>query len=96
MIYAAAFRRLGVLICTSILSFGTALVLAQAGFAQSVSTVPRTTPPVIVIGFVGGFIKHDNIVHSEVQLAARLRKAYPVSEAPVERLLDLVHRQRMP
>ena len=37
----------------------------------------RTMPPVIVIGFVGGFIKHDNLVHSEVQLAARLRKAYP-------------------
>lgn len=35
-------------------------------------------PPVIVIGFVGGFIKHDNLVHSEVQLAARLRQAYPV------------------
>jgi pimeloyl-ACP methyl ester carboxylesterase len=35
-------------------------------------------PPVIVIGFVGGFIKHDNLVHSEVQLAARLRKAYPI------------------
>lgn len=34
-------------------------------------------PNVIVIGFVGGFIKHDNPVHSEVQLAARLRKAYP-------------------
>jgi hypothetical protein len=34
-------------------------------------------PPVIVIGFVGGFIRHDNLVHSEVQLAARLRKAYP-------------------
>jgi pimeloyl-ACP methyl ester carboxylesterase len=35
-------------------------------------------PPVIVIGFVGGFIKHDNPVHSEVQLAARLRKTYPI------------------
>ena len=34
--------------------------------------------PVIVIGFVGGFIKHDNLVHSEVQLAVRLRKACPV------------------
>jgi hypothetical protein len=32
--------------------------------------------PAIVIGFVGGFIRHDNIVHSEVQLAARLRKEY--------------------
>lgn len=36
-----------------------------------------TKPPAIVIGFVGGFIAHDNPVHSEVQLAARLRKGYP-------------------
>jgi alpha/beta superfamily hydrolase len=35
-------------------------------------------PHILVIGFVGGFIKHDNMVHSEVQLAARLRKAYPL------------------
>ena len=34
-------------------------------------------PPVIIIGFVGGFIRHDDPVHSEVQLAARLRKDYP-------------------
>jgi hypothetical protein len=34
-------------------------------------------PPAIVFGFVGGFIAHDNPVHSEVQLAARLRKEYP-------------------
>ncbi len=35
-------------------------------------------PTVIVIGFVGGFVKHDNLIHSEVQLASRLRKAYPM------------------
>jgi hypothetical protein len=34
-------------------------------------------PPAIVFGFVGGFIAHDNPAHSEVQLAARLRKMYP-------------------
>ena len=34
-------------------------------------------PQAIVIGFVGGFISHDNPNHSEVQLAARLRQAYP-------------------
>jgi pimeloyl-ACP methyl ester carboxylesterase len=33
-------------------------------------------PTVIVIGFVGGFISHDNLVHSEVHLASRLRKDY--------------------
>ena len=42
-----------------------------------VAAVESTKPPVIVIGFVGGFIRHDDPVHSEVQLAARLRKAYP-------------------
>jgi hypothetical protein len=35
------------------------------------------TPPYIVIGFVGGFIRHDDPVHSEVQLAARLRQEFP-------------------
>ncbi len=34
-------------------------------------------PPVIVIGFVGGFVKHDNPVHSPVQLAAHLRADCP-------------------
>ncbi len=33
-------------------------------------------PPIIVIGFVGGFVRHDNMVHSGVQLAAHLREAY--------------------
>ena len=34
-------------------------------------------PPVIVIGFVGGLVRHDDLVHSGVQLAARLRGEYP-------------------
>jgi hypothetical protein len=36
-----------------------------------------TKSPAIVMGFVGGWIAHDNPAHSEVQLAARLRKRYP-------------------
>jgi pimeloyl-ACP methyl ester carboxylesterase len=32
---------------------------------------------IIVIGFVGGFVRHDDLVHSGVQLAARLREDYP-------------------
>jgi pimeloyl-ACP methyl ester carboxylesterase len=35
-----------------------------------------TTPPIIVIGFVGGFVRHDDRVHTEVQLADRLREEY--------------------
>ena len=79
MIYLTALRRLGILICTSVFSLGTLLALGHTALAQSVpATVSRSMPPVIVIGFVGGFIRHDDPVHSEVQLAARLRKAYPI------------------
>lgn len=35
------------------------------------------SPTIIVIGFVGGFVHHDDLVHSSVQLAARLRQDYP-------------------
>ncbi len=52
--------------------------LAQSCLAQSAAEVSPTTAPVIVIGFVGGFVKHDNLAHSEVQLAARLHQEYPI------------------
>ncbi len=77
MIYASTLGRLGMLIRVSIFSLAAVLAIAQTGLAQPVPDVTPTTPSVIVIGFVGGFIKHDNLVHSEVQLAARLRKDYP-------------------
>jgi hypothetical protein len=32
--------------------------------------------PTIVVGFVGGFVRHNDAAHEEVQLAARLRKDY--------------------
>jgi pimeloyl-ACP methyl ester carboxylesterase len=41
---------------------------------DAVTTAPGS---VIVIGFVGGFVKHDDMVHSAVQVAAHLRKDYP-------------------
>jgi hypothetical protein len=33
-------------------------------------------PPVIIIGFVGGYVHHDDRVHTEVQLVERLREEY--------------------
>jgi hypothetical protein len=54
------------------------LALGRGARTQSApATVVRALPPVIVIGFVGGFIQHGDLAHSEVQLAARLRQAYP-------------------
>lgn len=56
------------------LLFATALAAGQLVVAQPAVAPPA---PAIVIGFVGGFVRHDNPVHAEVQLAARLRKQYP-------------------
>jgi hypothetical protein len=50
----------------------TASSSASAAAPASVSTAP----PVIVIGFVGGFVHHDDRVHTEVQLVDRLREEY--------------------
>jgi hypothetical protein len=45
--------------------------------AKSEGQPAKPSAPVIVIGFVGGFVKHQDAVHSPVQLAARLRQGYP-------------------
>ena len=55
------------------------LGVINGGFAAGETMAPAPSapkPPAIVIGFVGGFVKHDNMVHSEVQLVAELRAAY--------------------
>ena|SRR5689334_6738743 len=40
------------------------------------SSSESSTPHAIVIGFVGGFVRHDDPVRGGVQLAARLSKDY--------------------
>jgi hypothetical protein len=75
--------------CKPYLGFGLVLVAtfapAQAVTAELAAnkalpitaTASTVRAPAIVLGFVGGYVKHDNLVHAEVQLAARLRKEYP-------------------
>ncbi len=57
--------------------------ISAATYADSARPVsapdPVTSAPVIVIGFVGGFVKYDDMVHSAVQVAAHLRQDYPSS-----------------
>lgn len=55
----------------------TPAVSQQGSMHPVISGDPFAESPAMVIGFVGGFVKHDNAVHAEVQLAARLRKQYP-------------------
>src|SRR6202158_2712931 len=84
------------LVMTPANTIGRPRVMASEGSA---------TPPVIVVGCLGGFVKHDNLVHSEVQLAARLRKEYPAgvdvetfesyrgekAQKEIQKLLDTNH-----
>jgi hypothetical protein len=78
------------MICSTLLrwiiaSTGVGVCFSAAALApgQNIPSDPvsanegSTKPPTIVIGFLGGFVAHDNPVHGEVQLAARLRKEYP-------------------
>ena len=41
------------------------------------ANVDSISTSAIVIGFVGGFVSPDDQVHSEVELATRLRHDYP-------------------
>ena len=50
---------------------------ARYGILSKDAEPAKPAPQVIVIGFVGGFVRHDDLVHSGVQLAARLRQDYP-------------------
>jgi hypothetical protein len=59
----------------------TQLASAQQNTATEANHPPaaivlKKNPPIIVYGFVGGWVRHDDIVHSEVQLGASLQKAY--------------------
>jgi hypothetical protein len=74
----------------SILALGGLLCLAPRLIAQHYSNTNSTSalrssasasaaPPIIVIGFLGGYVRHDDPVHSTVQLADRLRSDFPSS-----------------
>lgn len=53
------------------------LPIAPANGAEATSALPLPPSRVIVIGFVGGFVRRNNTLHQEVQLAAHLRSQYP-------------------
>ncbi len=67
-------------------------MLSAAGPSAGSSTVADVSAPAqtIVIGFLGGFVRHDDAVHSEVQLAQRLRHEY----APSVRVEAFENRRR--
>jgi hypothetical protein len=55
----------------------TRIASAHYGSLSRDAEPANPSSQIIVIGFVGGFVRHDDLVHSGVQLAARLRQDYP-------------------
>lgn len=54
----------------------TAAVIARAEGSPAIRS-QATAPSSIVIGFVGGFVRHDNPHHGPVQLAQRIQRGFP-------------------
>jgi hypothetical protein len=52
-----------------------ALFIVAAGYS-AMAAAASPSQHAIVIGFVGGFVRHDDLRHPEVQLARRLRSTY--------------------
>jgi hypothetical protein len=85
---------------SAVLGYGTAI--ATPSYAADKTSA---APPVIVVGFMGGRVRHDNLVHSGVQMAAHLRADYPsgvhvevfenrrgnAAHEEIQRLLDANH-----
>lgn len=66
-IFVRFFRFLGFLVCLHFAYGQTRLPVVAA----------LPSPPFVVIGFLGGFVRHDDPIHTTVQLAERLRRDYP-------------------
>jgi pimeloyl-ACP methyl ester carboxylesterase len=62
------------LVAVLALSALPASLLAADG---AVATHPAISPAYILVGFAGGFVRHDNPHHGPVQLAQRIRPALP-------------------
>jgi hypothetical protein len=71
-------RRIPRSACVSLFFLMVALAFGEADSPGPITASgDSSTRPAMVIGFVGGFVKHDNLVHSTVQVAEHLRQQYP-------------------
>jgi hypothetical protein len=59
------------------ISFSAETAHSADASMQPLSSSASAPAPVIVVGFVGGFVHHDDVRHSEVQLAQKLQASHP-------------------
>lgn len=91
--------------CALVFGEGPQARAAAATETPAASADSSAASPVIVIGFVGGYVSHTNLSHMEAHLAAQIRAAYPTgvyaaafenhrrnaARAAILRLLDANH-----
>jgi len=66
-----------VLVLLIFINFSVQAAQSAGAAAQPIASNATASAPVIVVGFVGGFVHHDDLRHSEVQLARKLQASYP-------------------
>ena len=66
-----------VLVLLLIINFSAETAHSAEEAAQPIASTANGSTPVIVVGFVGGFVRHDDLRHSEVQLAQKLQASHP-------------------
>ncbi len=66
-----------VLVLLIFINFSAEAAHSADATAQPIASSANASPPVIVVGFVGGFVRHDDLRHSEVQLARKLQASHP-------------------
>src|SRR5580704_8065830 len=67
---------IALLLCTASANSETASSATSSVLSDASPTGP-TSPPFIVVGFLGGFVPHNEPHHPEVQLIKDLRQEYP-------------------
>jgi hypothetical protein len=68
-----------VLVLLIFINFSAKAAHSADAAAQPIAASANASAPVIVVGFVGGFVHHDDLRHSEVQLAQKLQSSHPES-----------------
>jgi pimeloyl-ACP methyl ester carboxylesterase len=62
-----------------LLAVSLLLVSGEASAKPQATSAGVSSSEPVVVGFVGGFVRHDDRVHTEVQLIERLREGYASS-----------------
>src|SRR5438046_2175889 len=74
----ACFRHwVAVLVLLIFINFSAKAAHSANAAAQPIASSATASAPVIVVGFVGGFVQHDDLRHSEVQLARKVQASHP-------------------